>query len=147
MIVKWYGMGSQTLEILRQGVWASLTGGWFYDPHQDVFNNAVHLYLWLFLLCTPFVTYLVSVCTKLNSNWKAIYCFIFIWYKFMTFLKDYNYLNFSFIFVFTFSMRESLVMYADVTKNMITPLCLRYHNLKKKLNNKCLHLKCNFLFV
>lgn len=54
-------MGSQTVEILRQGVWASLTGGWFYDPHQNVFCNAVHLYLWLFLLCTPFVTYLVSV--------------------------------------------------------------------------------------
>lgn len=53
-------MGSQTVEILRQGVWASLTGGWFYDPHQNVFCNAVHLYLWLFLLCTPFVTYLVS---------------------------------------------------------------------------------------
>ncbi|XP_055855504.1 protein pecanex [Episyrphus balteatus] len=51
-------MGSQTLEILRQGVWASLTGGWFYDPHQDVFCNTVHLYLWLFLLCSPFVAYL-----------------------------------------------------------------------------------------
>lgn len=53
-------MGSQTLEILRQGVWASLTGGWFYDPHQNLFCNAVHLYLWMFLLCSPFVTYLVS---------------------------------------------------------------------------------------
>lgn len=53
-------MGSQTIEILRQGVWASLTGGWFYDPHQNIFCNAIHLYLWLFLLCTPFVTYLVS---------------------------------------------------------------------------------------
>ncbi|XP_061395087.1 protein pecanex [Musca vetustissima] len=51
-------MGSQTLEILRQGVWASLTGGWFYDPHQSVFCNIVHLYLWLFLLCAPFVAYL-----------------------------------------------------------------------------------------
>lgn len=53
-------MGSQTVDILRQGVWASLTGGWFYDPHQNVFCNAIHLYLWLFLLCTPFVTYLVG---------------------------------------------------------------------------------------
>lgn len=50
-------MGSQTLEILRQGVWASLTGGWFYDPHQDVFCNTFHLYLWLFLLCLPFTIY------------------------------------------------------------------------------------------
>lgn len=53
-------MGSQTLEILRQGVWASLTGGWFYDPHQDEFCNTFHLYLWLFLLCMPFTIYVVS---------------------------------------------------------------------------------------
>ncbi|XP_023722503.1 pecanex-like protein 1 isoform X5 [Cryptotermes secundus] len=51
-------MGSQTLEILRQGVWASLTGGWFYDPHQDIFCNTFHLYIWLFLLCVPFTIYL-----------------------------------------------------------------------------------------
>ncbi|XP_075233994.1 pecanex isoform X2 [Lycorma delicatula] len=51
-------MGSQTLEILRQGVWASLTGGWYYDPHQDMFHNTFHLYLWLFLLCLPFTLYL-----------------------------------------------------------------------------------------
>lgn len=53
------GMGSQTLEILRQGVWASLTGGWFYDPHLDAFSNTFHLYIWLFLLCLPFTIYLV----------------------------------------------------------------------------------------
>ncbi|RVE48182.1 hypothetical protein evm_007136 [Chilo suppressalis] len=51
-------MSSQTLEILRQGVWASLTGGWFYDPHQNLFCNTVHLYIWLFLLCLPFSVYL-----------------------------------------------------------------------------------------
>uniref|UniRef100_A0A146LST4 Pecanex-like protein n=1 Tax=Lygus hesperus TaxID=30085 RepID=A0A146LST4_LYGHE len=51
-------MGSQTLEILRQGVWASLTGGWYYDPHQSIFSNTFHLYLWLFLLCLPFTIYL-----------------------------------------------------------------------------------------
>lgn len=57
---KW-NMGSQTLEILRQGVWASLTGGWFYDPHQDVFCNTFHLYIWLFLLCLPLTVYIVSI--------------------------------------------------------------------------------------
>ncbi|XP_071550449.1 uncharacterized protein pcx isoform X2 [Panulirus ornatus] len=51
-------MGSQSVEILRQGIWASLTGGWFYDPHQDVFCNTFHLYLWLYLLCAPFSIYL-----------------------------------------------------------------------------------------
>ncbi|XP_064488891.1 pecanex-like protein 1 isoform X2 [Ornithodoros turicata] len=51
-------MGSQTLEILRQGVWASFTGGWFYDPRQDHESNILHLYLWLFLLCLPFGLYM-----------------------------------------------------------------------------------------
>lgn len=53
-------MGSQTLQILRQGVWASITGGWYYDPHQNTFVNALHLYIWLFLLCFPFTLYMVS---------------------------------------------------------------------------------------
>ncbi|XP_049826053.1 pecanex-like protein 1 isoform X3 [Aethina tumida] len=57
-------MASQTLEILRQGVWASLTGGWFYDPHQDVFCNIFHLYIWLFLLCMPFTIYVYFPPTK-----------------------------------------------------------------------------------
>ncbi|XP_043929424.1 pecanex-like protein 1 [Protopterus annectens] len=51
-------MGSQTLQILRQGVWASITGGWYYDPHQNTFVNAFHLYIWLFLLCFPFTLYM-----------------------------------------------------------------------------------------
>lgn len=55
------GMGSQTLQILRQGVWAALSGGWYYDPHQATFVNALHLYLWLFLLGLPFTLYMVSV--------------------------------------------------------------------------------------
>lgn len=53
-------MGSQTLEIIRQGVWASITGGWFYDPSQNLYCNTFHLYIWLFLLCLPFSCYVVS---------------------------------------------------------------------------------------
>lgn len=73
-------MGSQTLEILRQGVWASLTGGYFYDPHQGVFCNVVHLYLWLYLLCSPFVAYLVS-----NINTASLWNCLFIAPLFSTF--------------------------------------------------------------
>ncbi|XP_074658604.1 pecanex-like protein 1 [Tubulanus polymorphus] len=51
-------MVSHALEIIRQGLWASLSGGWFYDPHQSIFCNTLHLYLWLFLLLFPFVLYL-----------------------------------------------------------------------------------------
>ncbi|XP_072737657.1 pecanex-like protein 3 [Ciconia boyciana] len=50
-------MGSQALQVLRQGVWASLTGGWFLDPHQSAFANCFHLYAWLFLLGLPLVLY------------------------------------------------------------------------------------------
>ncbi|XP_072840376.2 pecanex-like protein 3 isoform X2 [Pogona vitticeps] len=52
-------MGSQVLQILRQGVWASLTGGWFFDPHQSTFSNCFHLYTWIFLLIFPFLLYMV----------------------------------------------------------------------------------------
>lgn len=47
------------LQILRQGVWASLTGGWFFDPHQSTFSNCFHLYVWIFLLTFPFLLYMV----------------------------------------------------------------------------------------
>lgn len=53
-------MGSQVLQILRQGVWAALSGGWYQDPHQGAGVNALHLYLWLFLLGFPFTLYMVS---------------------------------------------------------------------------------------
>ena len=46
-------MGSQMLDILRQGVWASLSGGWYYDPHHRLFTNTFHLYTWLFLFTLP----------------------------------------------------------------------------------------------
>ncbi|XP_076648981.1 pecanex isoform X2 [Halictus rubicundus] len=66
-------MGSQMLEILRQSVWASLTGGWFYDPHLDVFSNLFHLYIWLFLLCLPLSIYVYFPPTL--YVWLA-YCFL-----------------------------------------------------------------------
>ena len=53
-------MGFQTFEILRQGLLASLTGGWFYDPHHNIFCNTFHVYLWMFLVLSPFLTHLVS---------------------------------------------------------------------------------------
>ena len=57
-------MGSHVLDILRQGIWASVTGGWFFDPHQSIFCNTFHLYVWLFLLCLPLTLYLVSTGTR-----------------------------------------------------------------------------------
>ncbi|KAM9646368.1 pecanex-like protein 1 isoform 3-T3 [Trichechus inunguis] len=64
-------MGSQTLQILRQGVWAALSGGWYYDPHQATFVNALHLYLWLFLLGLPFTLYMALPSSVIIV---AVYC-------------------------------------------------------------------------
>nr|XP_054759729.1 pecanex-like protein 1 [Lytechinus pictus] len=51
-------MGSHTLEVIRQGLWGSVTGGWYFDPHQGIFCNTLHLYLWIILLCLPLTFYL-----------------------------------------------------------------------------------------
>uniref|UniRef100_A0A8C5CLD1 Pecanex-like protein n=1 Tax=Gadus morhua TaxID=8049 RepID=A0A8C5CLD1_GADMO len=64
-------MGSQALQILRQGVWASLTGGWYVDPHQSTFSNCFHLYLWIFLLAFPFLLYMALPPSLLVAG---IYC-------------------------------------------------------------------------
>ncbi|TRY54135.1 hypothetical protein DNTS_034821 [Danionella cerebrum] len=64
-------MGSQALQILRQGVWASLTGGWYVDPHQSTFSNCFHLYLWIFLLAVPFLLYMALPASLMVAG---VYC-------------------------------------------------------------------------
>lgn len=54
-------MVSQVVQLLRQGVWAALTGGWYHDPEQSKFTNSCHLYLWLFLLLLPMALHLVRL--------------------------------------------------------------------------------------
>ncbi|MCP9261828.1 Pecanex-like protein 1 [Dirofilaria immitis] len=53
LIDKEMTVGSHVAEIVRQGIWASLTGGWYYEPSYTLFCNAVHLYLWLILFLIP----------------------------------------------------------------------------------------------
>lgn len=62
-------MASQVLQLLRQGVWAALTGGWYHDPEHSKFTNSCHLYLWLFLLLLPLALHLVS--PQLRDGWKG----------------------------------------------------------------------------
>ncbi|XP_017286835.1 pecanex-like protein 1 [Kryptolebias marmoratus] len=64
-------MGSQVVQTLRQGVWASLTGGWYHDPDQNKFNNCCHLYLWIFLLMLPLSLHLALPPTTMALS---IYC-------------------------------------------------------------------------
>lgn len=61
-------MASQVLQLLRQGVWAALTGGWYHDPEHSKFTNSCHLYLWLFLLLLPLALHLVS--PQLRDEWR-----------------------------------------------------------------------------
>lgn len=68
-----WAMGSQVLQILRQGVWASLTGGWFFDPHQSTFSNCFHLYVWIFLLIFPFLLYMVLPPSLMVAG---VYCLV-----------------------------------------------------------------------
>jgi len=69
-------MGSHVVEVLRQGLWASLTGGWFYDPYLSLFSNTFHLYLWLLLFVAPFVIQLVSIMMS-HHAWFLILVFSF----------------------------------------------------------------------
>lgn len=65
-------MGSQSVSILTSGVWASLTGGWFFDSKQSHFSNVFHLYLWLLFLCLPFTIQLMA------TSWEPwiVYCLV-----------------------------------------------------------------------
>ncbi|XP_051733095.1 pecanex-like protein 3 isoform X2 [Ctenopharyngodon idella] len=79
-------MGSQALQILRQGVWASLTGGWYVDPHQSTFSNCFHLYLWIFLLAFPFLLYMAL---PANLVVAGVYCAVIA--AFFTAIKAVNF--------------------------------------------------------
>uniref|UniRef100_A0A4W6EQF1 Pecanex-like protein n=1 Tax=Lates calcarifer TaxID=8187 RepID=A0A4W6EQF1_LATCA len=67
-------MGSQVVQTLRQGVWASLTGGWYHEPEQNKFNNSCHLYLWIFLLIVTFFFFLHAVALPPTTMALSIYC-------------------------------------------------------------------------
>ncbi len=51
---------SQLAEIARQGIWASLSDGWYYEPAYSLFCNTLHLYVWLVLFILPLLLGLLS---------------------------------------------------------------------------------------
>ena len=83
-------MGSHTWEIIRQGFWASVTGGWFFDPHEDIFCNTFHMYLWLCLLLLPFVLFLVRSYWDYRSFRKIWFIDWLLWTKFRPDLLPQN---------------------------------------------------------
>ena len=54
-------------DVLRRAIWASLTGGYFYDPQIDLFSNTVHLYLFLLFSFLPLGFYMVG-CVVLGAE-------------------------------------------------------------------------------
>ncbi|CCD62116.1 Pecanex-like protein [Caenorhabditis elegans] len=48
-------VGTHIIEVIRQGIWASLTGGWYYEPGFSIFCNTMHLYVWFILIILPLI--------------------------------------------------------------------------------------------
>uniref|UniRef100_A0A914W0W0 Pecanex-like protein n=1 Tax=Plectus sambesii TaxID=2011161 RepID=A0A914W0W0_9BILA len=69
---------SHLAEIFRQGLWASLTGGWFYDPAQSLFCNTVHLYMWLVLLLLPLLFSLATAGSHFSWTFTSGYVIIIV---------------------------------------------------------------------
>jgi hypothetical protein len=65
------------ISILRQGVWASLTGGWCYDPAHSLLVNTIHLYLWYVEMLIYYLLYfaIIGYCCLLCHcyyHWQQI---------------------------------------------------------------------------
>jgi hypothetical protein len=73
-------VGSHVAEIVRQGILASLTGGFCYEPTNTMFCNTVHLYIYAILLILPL---LLGLFTSSSLSWglfAAYCCFIFVFF-------------------------------------------------------------------
>ena len=76
-------MKDNLIKFAQQGVWASLSGGWYYESRYSSFTNIFHLYIWLFLLSFPFLLYLVggyfvflfSVQFAVLLEWSILICY------------------------------------------------------------------------
>ncbi|CAD5215033.1 unnamed protein product [Bursaphelenchus xylophilus] len=82
-------LGNHVAEIARQGIWASLTGGWCYEPSNSLFCNTVHLYIWSVLLLFPL---LLGLFTAGSTTWVlcAIYLvFVLLLFSLVKFMTIY----------------------------------------------------------
>ncbi|VDP54037.1 unnamed protein product [Schistosoma mattheei] len=46
--------------IFKEGIVASLTGGFYFDSSQTHFANVIHVYVWIILFVIPLVLYMIS---------------------------------------------------------------------------------------
>lgn len=64
-------ISSVPTESILQGIWASLTGGWCYEPANSIFCNTLHLYVWSTLLVLPILLGIFA-----GSDWSLFFAYI-----------------------------------------------------------------------
>ncbi|KHJ42444.1 hypothetical protein D918_07573 [Trichuris suis] len=78
------------INFLRYGVWASVTGGWLYDPRQSLFCNTVHMYLWLILFAAPvMISMFFTINVFLMTVYSAMVGMVFVVTKTIVWLLNY----------------------------------------------------------
>uniref|UniRef100_A0AC34R214 Pecanex-like protein n=1 Tax=Panagrolaimus sp. JU765 TaxID=591449 RepID=A0AC34R214_9BILA len=114
-------IGSHVAEIARQGIWASLTGGWCYEPANSLFCNTIHLYTWSLLLILPLLIGIFS------SGTLTIQIFI-------------GYVVFIVVF---FALLKLIITYLHVVFDTTDPI-IKYKNKKSLTNDVCRSLRSSF---
>uniref|UniRef100_A0A7E4UZK7 Pecanex-like protein n=1 Tax=Panagrellus redivivus TaxID=6233 RepID=A0A7E4UZK7_PANRE len=82
-------IGNHVAEIARQGIWASLTGGWCYEPANTIFCNTVHLYTWAVLMLAPL---LIGIFTAGTFSWWILggyVCFVVVLFSLLKLIISY----------------------------------------------------------
>uniref|UniRef100_A0A1I7Z4I6 Pecanex-like protein n=1 Tax=Steinernema glaseri TaxID=37863 RepID=A0A1I7Z4I6_9BILA len=82
-------VSTHVAEIARQGIWASLTGGWYYEPSHSIFCNTTHLYLWILLMLLPILLGFFSSGTFSTVLIAGYTLFIAVLYVILKFCVSY----------------------------------------------------------
>lgn len=104
-------IGYHLIEISRQ-LWASLTGGWYYEPKNSIFCNTIHLYIWILLLILPILFSFIAL------NGGSSYIIFCLYVGFIIFL---------------FAILKMSVGYLHTIFDTAEPIIL--HKSKKSANN------------
>ncbi|KAI1727558.1 pecanex-like protein 1 [Ditylenchus destructor] len=111
-------IGNHLSEIARQGVWASLTGGWCFEPSNSIFCNTVHLYIWMTLLILPILLGKVAAGGSLGYGYLCAYV-VFIVVLFCIFKILVAYLH------KVFDSAEPIIVYKTQKSSSIEQAALR----------------------
>ncbi|MFH4978025.1 hypothetical protein AB6A40_004734 [Gnathostoma spinigerum] len=110
-------IGTHIAEIFRQGIWASLTGGWYYEPAYSNFCNVVHLYLWLLFFLLPL---LLGLSINARSSYHLVVAytaFTFIVFAVLKFIVAYLHNLFDTTEPIVYSRKQSTAQSIDRVLN------------------------------